>query len=196
MRLNFVCLILSITVLQFAKAQDSAQSPDTGKQRYYKVKLFLTRGGTEKGYLMGIHDSAVYVSEVKSHYGRRFVAPDPLHKNRFRGDTALDKNNFTINRFDPWMLESIRVTNTKARTWTIVGCTVAGIIIGAAIGVGQGSDQGLFALDAAAKGVALGVFGGAIGVLVGVAVANAADKKYLINGSWESLEELKAELKY
>ncbi len=114
----------------------------------------------------------------------------------FKATRHGTKNNLTINRYDCRMLSSIRVTNTKAKTWTVVGCAVAGIIIGAVIGVSQGPDQGLFALDAAAKGIALGIVGGAIGTLVGFAIAATEDKKYLVNGNWESLQELKAELKY
>ncbi len=195
MRSIIVCLLLSILFLQLAKAQDSAQSLESVKHRYYKVKLFLTGGLTEHGYLMGIHDSAVYVSVEKIHYGGKYL-PDPFHDHMFKGDTARDKKHFDINRYDCQMLSSIRVINTKAKTWTVVGCAVAGIIIGAVIGVSQGPDQGLFALDAAAKGIALGIVGGGIGTLVGFAIAATEDKKYLVNGNWESLQELKAELKY
>jgi hypothetical protein len=39
-----------------------------------------------------------------------------------------------------------------------------------------------------------GVFGGGAGVLVGAVIGRSSEKKFLINGEWESLQEMKASL--
>jgi hypothetical protein len=189
-------IILTTSFLQNLKAQDSLISRENDRHTYYKARINLFQGQTIKGYLMAIKDSSVFVSEKNIIAKKRNLGPDPFHKSMFTGDTAMDKNNYILGSYNYKLVESIKVTDQKIKTWTIVTGTVVGIVIGAIIGSSNGSDQGFLGLPAGAKGFLVGIIGGGVGALTGLAVASAFEKKYLINGDWKSLEEIKTSLKY
>ncbi len=189
-------IVFTIIFLQNLKSQDSLTSQDNDKHSFYKARINLFQDQTIKGYLIAIKDSSVFVSEKNMTAKKRNLGPDPFHKSIFTGDTSLDKNNYIINRYNYKLIESIKITNQKTKTWTIVTGAVVGIVAGAIIGSSNGSDQGFLGLSSGAKGFFVGIIGGGVGALTGLAVAGAFEKKYLINGEWKSLEEMKASLKY
>jgi hypothetical protein len=192
----FIAYIVFTTLfLQNLKSQDSLISRENEKHNFYKVKIILFQDQTIKGYLMAIKDSSVFVSEKNMIARKRNLGPDPFHKSMFTGDTSLDKNNYILNRYNYKLIESIKVTNQKIKTWTIVTGAVVGIVVGAIIGISNGSDQG-FLESSGAQGLLVGIIGGGVGALTGLAVSSAFEKKYLINGDWKNLEEMKASLKY
>ena len=193
----FIAYIVFTTLfLQNLKAQDSLISQENVKHASYKVKIVLFQDQTIKGYLMAIKDSSVFVAVKNLNANKKNLGPDPFHKSMFTGDTALDKNNYMQNRYNCKLIEGIKVTNLKTKTWTIVTGAVIGIVVGATIGIRNGSDQGILGLSSGAKGILGGILGGGVGALTGLAVSGIFEKKYLINGDWKSLEEMKADLKY
>jgi hypothetical protein len=191
-----IYFIFSVLFLQNLKSQDSLKSKEDKTHPLYKVKLYLSQGQITKGYLMSIKDSSVFASEENITAKKRNLKPDPFHKSIFTGDTAWDKNNYTISKYNYRLIESIKVTNLKLKTWTIVTGAVAGVIVGAIIGIHNGSDPGFLGISSGTKGLFVGILGGGVGALTGLAVASTLEKKYLINGDWKSLEEMKAILKY
>ena len=181
--------------LQQVKSQDSLKLQMNGLPVYYKAKLDFIQGHSMSGHLLDIKDSSVFISQENKAARKKALGPDPFHKSVFTGDTAADKKYYTINSYNYKLIESIKVTNPKTKTWIIVGGAVVGATIGAIIGIKNGNDPGSPGLSAGAKGLFVGILGGGIGALTGLAVANLCEKKYLINGDWRSLEEMKASLK-
>ena len=74
-------------------------------------------------------------------------------------------------------------------------CMVGGAAIGAIIGGLGGNDTGWFGLTSGEKAFVGGLIGVGAGALVGTIIVNSGDKKFLINGEWTSLEEMKESLK-
>ncbi len=191
----YLFLIIFIFLLLSAKSQDSLNLYKEGTRPFYKAKLYSFGGQTHGGYLMAIKDSAAFISEETMEAKKSHLQPDPLHKTRFTGDSTLDKTHYLINRYDYKMIETIKITNKKSKTRTIVLGAAVGIIIGAIVGISDGNDQGLFALTAGGKGLLGGILGGGVGALAGLAISPALEKKYFINGQWKNLEEMRAALK-
>jgi len=135
---------------------------------------------------MAIKDSSIFT------YTKKDARPDPLHKEK--GIRNMETNWTSYNYK---MLVSIKVNNQELRAWTIVTGAIAGIVAGAIIGKNSTSASGFEGSASGAFAVVLGVLvGGGVGSLTGLVVASAFEKKYLINGDWKNLAELKASLKY
>src|SRR5579863_5669988 len=189
------CIVILIMVMQYVKSQDSLNLYKEGVRPYYKAKLHSIGGQTRRGYLMAIKDSAVFISEETKETKESHVHPDPFHKTRFTGDSTMDRTHYYLNRYDYKIIASIGIMDQKTKSRTIVLGAVVGIVIGAILGISDGSDQGLFALTAGEKGLIAVILGGGVGALAGLAISPALEKKYLINGDWKNLEEVKAGLK-
>jgi hypothetical protein len=181
------CVILAGLFLQTVKGQDSVQSKraETG-HRIYKIGLILPGGQHLRAWLMAIKDSSVYL------YIKPTGSPDPFHKDarRMKYDSTWDRYKFNY-------VESIKVNNRKLRTWAIVSGGIIGMTAGIIVGSHSGNGSGLEGATSDFMGGLLGaLIGGAVGSLSGLVVASSLEKKYMINGEWKNLEELKATLKY
>jgi hypothetical protein len=187
--------IIFIFLLSSAISQDSLNLYKEGTRPFYKAKLHSISGQTHSGYLMAIKDSAAFISEESREAKKSHLQPDPFHKNRFTGDSTMDRAHYLVNRYGYKMIETIKIMNQKAKSHSIILGAVMGGVIGAIIGISDGTDHGLFALTAGEKGLIAGILGGGVGALTGLAISPALEKKYFINGEWKNLEEMKASLK-
>jgi len=182
-----VFLIFSLLFLQNVKSQDSlkpkeAETPKT----IYMVRLNFTTDESVRAHMMAIKDSSVFMYQKKS------ASPDPLHKGKamMNVESNWDRYNYKI-------IKSIKVNNKPLRAWTIVGGTVVGMVAGALIGKNASTTSGYVGSVNSAAAIVLGLLlGGGAGAVTGLVVASSLEKKYMINGDWKSLEELKATLKY
>ena len=182
-----VFLIFSLLFLQNVKSQDSlkpkeAETPKT----IYMVRLNFTTDESVRAHMMAIKDSSVFMYQKKS------ASPDPLHKGK-----AMINVESNWDRYSYKSIKSIKVTNKPLRAWTMVSGTVIGMVAGVLIGNSGNNGSGYGGAVNSAAGVVLGlVLGGGAGLVTGLVVASSLEKKYMINGDWKSLEELKATLKY
>ncbi len=179
-----ICLAVSFLFLQNTKSQDSLQLKKEKHHSIYKATFFLLQGQTMKANLMAIKDSSVFV------YQKSLVIHDRYHRNIY-DESQWEKYNYKF-------IEGIKVNSKKTRSWLIPTSIVTGIIAGALIGKStatNGSDleSGYSAIGSVFLGA---ILGGGIGTLAGFVISSSLDRKYLINGDWKSLEELKASLKY
>ena len=179
-----VCLVVSVLFLQNTKSQDSLK-PKLNEARYpvYTARFYLLGGQNMKAKLMLIKDSSFFIYQ-KSSAGR-----DPFHKTNIYAESQWERYNYKF-------IESIKVNNKKIRGWLIPTSIVAGVIGGAVIGKNSAHGSGWESVPSAFNIFLGAILGGGIGTLTGLAVSSALDKKYMINGDWKSLEEMKASLKY
>jgi hypothetical protein len=189
-------IVFTSFFLQNIKSQDSLGSRENEKHGLYKARINLYQDQTFKGYITAIKDSSVFLSEKNMAARKRNLGPDPFHKSIFTGDTSLDRKYYTVNKYNYELIESIHIINRKVRTLSLVTGAVAGIIVGTIIGGNHASDQGFGGLSSDIKVAMDVIVGGGVGTLTGLFTANMIEKKYLINGDWKSLEEMKAGLKY
>jgi hypothetical protein len=182
-----VFLVFSLLFLQNVKSQDSlkpkvAETPHT----IYIVRLNFTTDESLRDHMMAIKDSSVFMYQKKS------ASPDPLHKGK-----ALMNVESNWDRYNYKIIKSIKVNNKPLRTWSIVSGTVIGMVAGVLIGKNASNGTGYVGSVNSAGAIALGLLlGGGAGAITGLVVASSFEKKYMINGDWKSLEELKATLKY
>ncbi len=186
MKSIMLCMVFCCILLNTIKSQDSLKPKKTETNLpVYKAGFRLMQGETFRADLMSIKDSSAYTFEQKS------AGPDPFHK----GNAKMhDESGWS--RYPYMDIASIKIINKKTRTWVIVsGLTIgliAGIIVGNNLAKGETGDESVNS----AWGVILGgIVGAGVGSLTGLAVASAFEKKYMINGEWKNLEELKAILK-
>jgi hypothetical protein len=185
MKLLPICLAVSVLFLQNVKSQDSLKPKLNGARHpVYTAMFYLLGGQTMKATLMAMNDSSVFIYQ-KSSAGR-----DPFHKVNIYAESQWESYNYKF-------IESVKVNNKKIRGWLIPTSIVAGIIGGTVIGKNSAHGSGWDGAYSAFGNIFLGaILGGALGTLTGLAVSSALDKKYMINGDWKSLEEIKASLKY
>jgi hypothetical protein len=131
---------------------------------------------TVKGYLVTIKDSSIYLSQEKM----------PM--------MSENANLSYLNKFEYNYIEKVKVAKAHAKGKSILTGAIIGIVTGAIIGYALGDDEGWFALTAGEKAFIGGVIGGGAGCLVGAIVGSSSEKKYLINGDWKSLQEMKESL--
>ena len=196
MKQLLTCLVLSMAFLQNATSQDDLKPSSVQLPSFYRAKLNTMQGQMAKGRSITINDSSItmWLKNTNKHGA---TGPDPLHKAAYTGDTTHDKKYYTINNYHYNSIKSVVVTNKKLKTWIIVSGMVVGIVVGAVIAYNNGDDpNGWFAASSGTKAVAGGILGGGLGALLGVFVSSAAEKKYMINGEWKSLEEMKASLRH
>jgi hypothetical protein len=166
--------------LQTVKSQDSLKpvnSKDTiMTPSFYMAYVYQPQHRAVKGYLVTIEDSSIFISQNKT----------PL--------SFANVNLAYSEKFDYKSIQKIRLNKPKVLGSSILIGAVVGIIAGALIGYASGDDSGWFALTAADKAFVGGLIGGGAGTLVGTIIGKASEKKFLINGDWKSLEEMKESL--
>ncbi len=91
-------------------------------------------------------------------------------------------------------VREISLTKPRAMGRNILVGAVVGIVIGVLIWYAQSSDSGWFGLSSEDKAVLGGFIGAGAGCVVGAVIAKASEKKYMINGEWKNLEEMKEAL--
>jgi hypothetical protein len=173
MKSIIICCLLFL-FLQTVKSQDSLAKPVV-----YNMVVKPFKSAVFKGYLATIADSAVYLSQLKT----------PVS---FARTDVSDLQRISYKNID-----FVQLYNRKKRTTTIVVsvlvCAAVGAIIGGASGNDPGSDW-LLGLTAGEKAVVGAVIGAGTGAIIGTVVTQASKKKFLINGEWKTLEEMKASL--
>jgi hypothetical protein len=170
-------LTLSLFFLQIVKSQDSLF-----KYKSYNIVVHQVMPGTLKtsvlkGYFATIQDSALYVSGSKIGMSFNHVNTEYLQKIDYKS------------------LTSVKLYDHSKSPMTMVLCMIGGAAIGALIGAAGGNDTGWFALTAGEKAFVGGLIGIGTGALVGTIIVHSGDKKFLIDGEWKSLEEMKESLK-
>jgi hypothetical protein len=170
-------LSLSLFFLQIVKSQDSLE-----KFKSYKIVVNQVMPGSltksvVKGYFATIQDSALYVSGSKI------------------GMSFNHMNTEYLQKIDYKTLTSVKLYDHSKSPMTMLFCMVGGAAIGAIIGSLGGNDTGWFGLTSGEKAFFGGLIGVGAGALVGTIIVNSRDKKFLINGEWTSLEEMKESLK-
>jgi hypothetical protein len=134
---------------------------------------------------MDIKDSSLYI------YSKKSAKPDPLHQVNMNMPSGWESYNYKF-------VTGVKVRNKSLRAWVTPTSIVAGIVAGAIIGksLGSKSSSGEGQISSSGSVILGGLLGGTGGLIIGAVICSAAEKKYMINGDWKSLEELKAELKY
>jgi hypothetical protein len=172
---------LSILFMQAVKSQDSLKSVnshDTVKyQHIYSAYVFRPgHRSPDKGFLVTIQDSSLYMSQAKS----------PI--------SFGNVNLTSLEKFDYRYIQKVVVRKPGVVGRSILIGVIVGVAAGALIGYSLGSDHGFLALDAGGKAVVGGIIGAGAGTLVGGIIGNASQKKFMINGEWKSLQEMKESL--
>jgi hypothetical protein len=169
--------IIFLFFLQTIKSQDSlhavsTQDPAT-RSAIYKTFIFRFHQSTVTGYLANINDSSVFVSAGKAPLNFDLPQADYLDKYAYR------------------YIRKVVIRKSGIMGESIVLGAVIGIVVGALIGYASGDDTGWFALSASDKALVGGVIGAGAGTVIGASIAKSSEKKFLINGEWKSLEDMK-----
>jgi len=163
-----ITCLLSLVFFQVAKSQDTLYKP-----RVYNSIIKQYGVKPVKGYLATIRDSSLYITQSEVY---------------LNFDTA---NLSYFQKFDYKSLVSVKLYNRSKRGRTFLICILTGVVAGALIGYSGGNDTGWFALTAGGKAVVGGIIGAGAGSIVGAIIAADNEKKFLINGEWESLRDMK-----
>jgi hypothetical protein len=185
MKLVIICITCSCLFIQNIKSQDNLKSEQAKTHRALLASITFHGNQTMKVHIMNIKDSSVFV------YQKTSGKPDPFHKVNIYAESGWDRYQY---RF----IESMKVRNTKLRSWLLPVSIVGGIVAGAIIGINTGGNMGEIGweLNNVAYGILGGLIGGAAGTMTGLIICSAYEKKYMINGDWKSFEEMKKSLKY
>jgi hypothetical protein len=167
-------LFLSIIFIAPCQAQDSIHVHHT-----YHAKITLLSAEEVKGYLTGISDSALFISSL----------PRALH-------SMAMSDNYT-EKFDYRNIGELRIQPKGTMGKSILIGAVTGLVAGLIIGAvsytpPQNEAEYLFNPPKAAVIAAAGLAFTGIGIGVGALIGSHHDK-YLINGEWKNLQEIKQE---
>jgi uncharacterized membrane protein YeaQ/YmgE (transglycosylase-associated protein family) len=180
MKLLTITCAFSMLFLQTVKSQDSLKPVNSQdavlKPTVYKAYIYQPHLRSIRGYLVTIKDSSLFLSQNKI----------PL--------SFANANLAYSEKFDYKSIQKVKLSRPKVLGRSILIGAIAGIIAGAIIGYASGDDSGWFALTAADKAVVGGLIGAGAGTLIGASIGREAEKKFLINGDWKSLEEMKESL--
>jgi hypothetical protein len=166
------------------KAQDSLKTQETTHPPV-KIRIDFPGGQTIKAPLMAIRDSSLYIYE-KSIAG----------KGHSQHVNIYDQSQWDGYQYK--FIQSVKVYNKSLRAWLIPTTIVAGVLAGALIAKSTNHSPGGWESGYNAAGAVFlgGVLGGVVGLTTGMLIASSAEKKYMINGEWKNLAQLKADLKY
>ena len=173
MKLLSLTFAICILILQTVKSQDTVIRSST-----YVARISQIYNHPVKGYLVTINDSSLYLSRIKV----------PL---------SLDNvNTAHLEKFDYRSILEVKLSRPKSMGKSIIIGAVIGIVVGAIIGHAQGDDSGWFGLSSGDKAVIGGIIGAGAGTITGAIIAKSSEKKFLINGDWKSLKDMKESLQY
>ncbi|HVM88111.1 MAG TPA: hypothetical protein VMT76_07965 [Puia sp.] len=164
----FACFLL---IAHHISAQDSLPE----KKGFFKTKVLTLNAISHSGYLYGIGDSILFLSDGKQ----------PLC---FYG--SFKNSNLKLDYSD---IESLRLYR-KGKIWrsTVIGAAT-GIIIGAVIGFAGGDDpQGsLFHTTAEEKALAGGTAVGLLGGITGLIIGLVSHKTFVLHGKKEKYNKMR-----
>jgi hypothetical protein len=185
MKPMIVYITCSILFLQNIKSQDSLKMGELKPRRAPVVRVTFSESQSMRVPLMAIRDSSIFV------YAKTSTHKDPMHRTNFYIESNWDSYNYRY-------IESIKISNSKLRSWLIPVSIVAGVVAGAIIGNSAATNKGDINGEINKVGAVLlgGILGGAAGTLTGFALSSAFEKKYMINGDWKSFEEMKRSMNY
>ena len=175
---QFILFFFLTTVfIAHGRAQDS-----TPVHHIYHAKLTLLNAEEVKGYLAEISDSALFISSM----------PRALHSTAgsYRLTQKLDYKN----------IGELRIQRKGAMVKSILIGAVTGLVAGLIIGAvtytpPQNYAEEMFNPSKGAVIAAAGLTFAAIGTGVGALIGSHHDK-YLINGEWKNLQEIKEAYQY
>jgi hypothetical protein len=188
----FAC---SFLFLHNVTAQDGAKTVEPKPRHAPTVRISFSETQSMRVPLMDIRDSSIYVYEKTSAYR------SPTHRTNIYNESDWSSYNYSH-------IQSIKVRNKKLRAWLIPVSVVAGVVAGALIakssihyrGESFSDDYGYYfgggMINDAAKIFMGGLIGGAVGTLAGFAISSSLEKQYMINGDWQSFEEMKKSMNY
>jgi len=171
----FFCL--TTVIIAHCQSQDS-----TPVHHIYNAKITLINAAEVKGYLAEISDSALFISSM----------PRALHS------TVMSYKN--MQKFDYKNILELRVQRKGVMGKSILIGAVTGLVAGLIIGAitytpPQNDAEELFNPPKGAVIAAAGLTFAAIGTGVGALIGSHHDK-YLINGEWKNLQEIKEAYQY
>ncbi len=170
-------LFLTTVFIDRCQAQDS-----TRVHHIYLAKITLLTAAEVKGYLAEISDSALFISSM----------PRALH-------STATSYKFT-QKFDYRNIGEVRIQPKGTMGKSILIGAVTGLVAGLIIGAisytpPQNDAEELFNPPKGAVIAAAGLTFAAIGTGVGALIGSHHDK-YLINGEWKNLQEIKEKYQY
>jgi hypothetical protein len=179
-------LICCLSVSWNARSQDSLKK--TGELPYKPVtaRINLVQGQYFSGYIMAIRDSSMFI------YQKGSAKHGPFYKANIYDESTWQKYHSSY-------VESVKVGNHSLRSWLIPTTVIVGVLAGAFVGgsLSKSSNVGFGEAFASLGSIVLGgLIGGGVGVAAGLIIAGSTDKKYLINGEWKNLEQMKESLHY
>ena len=172
-------LFLFLTAVFIARCQAQDSTP---VHHIYLAKITLLTNAEVKGYLAEISDSALFISSM----------PRALHS------TAMSYK-FT-QKFDYRNIGELRIQRKGTMVKSILIGAVTGLVAGLVIGAisytpPQNDAEELFNPPKGAVIAAAGLTFACIGTGVGALIGSHHDK-YLINGEWKNLQQIKDEYQY
>lgn len=170
-------LFLTTVFIAQTQAQDSPQV-----HHIYNAKITLLTAEEVKGYLAEISDSALFISSM----------PRALH-------STATSYKFT-QKFDYRNIGEVRIQRKGTMGKSILIGAVTGLVAGLIIGAisytpPQNDAEELFNPPKGAVIAAAGLTFACIGTGVGALIGSHHDK-YLINGEWKNLQQIKDEYQY
>jgi hypothetical protein len=180
-----ICLVFSLLFLQSVKSQDSLKNTGVRENHpIYLIKLFLSGDLSISTHMMDIKDSSIYV------YSKKGGRHDPFHTVNMNNPSDWDSYNYKF-------VTGVKMRNKSLRSWVIPTSIIVGALLGGLIGNSINTGDDLNGEVNHVGSVFLGaVLGAGVGTIAGFGICSASEKKYMINGEWKSLEEMKADLKY
>jgi hypothetical protein len=182
MKLQIIWFVSSFLFIQNVISQDSLQTrkPEQHKP-VYSARIYLPGTQNFTANLMDIKDSSIFTWQKKT------SSPDPFHKHSM---SMFDEAGWE--KYDYKVIQSVKIRKKTLRA-ILIG---SGAVIGALSGWAIGTNKQQNGFENAGQPVLLAFLLGTAGALTGLAMSSAAEKKYLINGDWKNLDELRATLKY
>jgi hypothetical protein len=178
-------LVSCIVVSMNATSQDSLKAAREFPYKPVSARIDLPQGQYINALLMAIRDSSIYI------YQKGSAKHGQFQKENIYDESTWEKYHYSY-------IVRVKVSNKKLKSWLWPTTIVTGVLAGAFVGASLSkNNSGLDGAYASVGSVFLGgLLGGAVGTATGLIIANGSAKRYLINGEWKNLEEMKASLNY
>lgn len=179
-------LIACLAVSGNAKSQDSLKITEGISNKPVTARINLPQGQYFNCFIMAIHDSSAFI------YQRGTAKHGHFQRENIYDQSAWQKYQYSY-------IESVIVRNHSLRSWLIPTTIVVGVLAGALVGgsLSKNKNGSLDQVAASTGSIILGgIVGGVVGTATGLIIAGSSDKKYLINGEWKNLQQMKESLHY